>query len=318
VSVSKRRPQWPQLPGLVRSEIECLVGGRVGGEVTDVVNCTGGFSPGLASLLRLADGRQVFVKAVNASEWPDQVAAYRAEAEVAAALPTTTPAPAFLGAMDVGGWVVLAFDAINGTEPAQPWRPAELLRVATAVARLSEAMTPSPIALPREHPRLGGWPELAEDGERRRKLAALSPWAASRLPQLITLDQAGLAAAQGSSLVHFDMYSHNILLTPDRVLFVDWPHARLGAPFVDLVLLLSTAAADGIDPERLAATLAPIADAAPTLIDAVLAAHAGFCLAGGLEPAQPGLEPIFEAKLRIGFGALRWLEQRLTTCGGTR
>jgi hypothetical protein len=318
VSASKRRPQWAQLPGRVKADIERFVGGRVGDEVTDVVNCTGGFSPGLASLLRLTDGRRVFVKAVNRCEWPDQVGAYRTEATVAAALPATIAAPAFLGAVDAGGWVVLAFQGIDGAEPVQPWRPEELGRVTAAVARLSKAMTPSPIALPREHPRLGGWAELAGDDHRRRRLVARSPWAAGRMSDLITLERAGLAAAQGSSLAHFDMYSHNILLTPDRVLFVDWPHARLGAPFVDLVLLLSTAAADGIDPEPLLAALPTTAGVAPADIDAVLAAHAGFCLAGGLEPTQRGLEPIFGAKLRIGYGALRWLEQRLTACGGTR
>jgi aminoglycoside phosphotransferase (APT) family kinase protein len=312
MSASKRRPKWSELPIRVRSAIERLVGGRVGADPADVVNCTGGFSPGLASLLRLVDGRLVFVKAMNAGEWPDQVAAYRTEASIAVALPADAPAPAFLGSTDADGWVILGFEGIEAAQPAQPWQPAQLDQVAAAVARLAEAMTPSPIALPREHPRLGGWADLASDGTRIRKLAELLPWAAGRLPELIALERAGLAAAQGHSLVHFDMYAHNILLTPRRVLFVDWPHARLGAPFVDLLLLLSTAAADGIDPEPLATSLRPTADVAPAVIDAVLAAHAGFCLAGGLEPVQQGLEPIYDAKLRIGFGALHWLRQRLT------
>jgi hypothetical protein len=59
--------------------------------------------------------------------------------------------------------------------------------------------------------------------------------------------------------------THLDLLTPDRVLFVDWPHARLG----------------------------------------------GFLLAGGLHPVPPGLEPIAEAKLHLGRGAVRWLQRRL-------
>jgi len=149
--------------------------------------------------------------------------------------------------------------------------------------------------VPRDHPRLGGWASLARDTSRRARLADCSAWAASHLPLLITLEDEGLAAAQGSSLVHFDMYPHNILLTTDQVLFADWPHARLGAPFIDLLLLLSSAAASGIDPEPILARQPLTAHIEPHAINAILAAHAGFCLAGALLPAPSGLEPIIEA-----------------------
>jgi len=191
--------------------------------------------------------------------------------------------------------VALAFEGIDGTEPAQPWNLTDLDRVLAAIDQLAHAGTPSPIVVPREHPRLGGWASLARDTSRRARLADCSAWAASHLPLLITLEDEGLAAAQGSSLVHFDMYPHNILLTTDQVLFADWPHARLGAPFIDLLLLLSSAAASGIDPEPILARQPLTAHIEPHAINAILAAHAGFCLAGALLPAPPGLEPIIEA-----------------------
>jgi hypothetical protein len=112
--------------------------------------------------------------------------------------------------------------------------------------------------------------------------------------------------------VHFDLYRHNILLTAGQVFFVDWPHARLGAPFLDLVILFSSAAAAGIDPEPILHDQPLIADTDPRVIDAVVAALAGFCLAGGLYPAPPGMEPVTNAQVAIGRGGVEWLARRLS------
>jgi len=151
-------------------------------------------------------------------------------------LPAAVPAPRLLASRDDGHWVVLVFEYIDGADPDLRDRPAEAFRVAAALQDLACTLTPSPIELPSDHPRLGGWADLAGDRDRLARLPALSPWAATNLDTLITLEEAGLAAAQGRSLVHFDAYPHNILLTGERVLFADWPHARLGAPFLDLIM----------------------------------------------------------------------------------
>jgi aminoglycoside phosphotransferase (APT) family kinase protein len=125
------------------------------------------------------------------------------------------------------------------------------------------------------------------------------------------MEATGLAAARGRSLVHFDMYAHNILLTGDQVLFVDWPHARLGAPFVDVVILPASAAADGVDPEPFIAISPLTASVDPRVIDGLLAAHAGFCMHGALSPLEAGLEPVFAAKRELGLAAAGWLQRRL-------
>jgi Ser/Thr protein kinase RdoA (MazF antagonist) len=303
---SKRRPLWAELPTPARMQIEHLLASPV----VTAQNCEGGFSPGFASRLTLADGRRAFVKAMDCDAWPSQALFHRAEARVAAALPAGLPAPRFLGSFDDGHWVALAFEGVDGAEPAQPWDPADLDRVLAAVGQLADAGTPSPVPLPRDHPRLGGWASLARGPSRRSELPACSPWAASQLPMLLTLEGEGLAAAQGPSLVHFDLFPHNTLLTRDQVLFVDWPHARLGAPIIDLLLVLSSVAADGIDPEPILARQPLAAHVEPRAIDAVLAAHAGFCVAGALLPAPPGLEPITEAKLALGLATVNWLARR--------
>lgn len=307
MSASKRRPLWQELPAEARARIEQLVDGRV----VAAVSCPSGFSPGFASRLRLADGRRVFVKAIDGQDWPDQVDAYRAEAQVAAALPAEVPAPGHLGSTDDGRWVVLAFDELDGHEPAQPWQPAELERAVDAFTQLSQAVTPSPVALPHEHPRLGGWSALADDPDRVARLPTSSRWAAEHVTQLVDLEHEGLSAARGDTLVHFDSYSFNLILTSDRVYVVDWPHARLGAPYLELLLLLSSAAADGINPELWMHTDPLTTSVDPHEIDAVLAAHAGFCLNGALDTVHPGLQPIVDAKHHLAHGALSWLQHRL-------
>ncbi len=83
------RLAWADLPGEVRAGIES----RLGAPVVAVRDQSGGFSPGLAVRLRLADGQRVFVKAVNAGRNPESPGMYRREAAVMAGLPAAVPAP---------------------------------------------------------------------------------------------------------------------------------------------------------------------------------------------------------------------------------
>jgi aminoglycoside phosphotransferase (APT) family kinase protein len=304
VSASKDRLLWAELPEHVRDRI----GRLAGAPVVAAASCAGGFSPGLAARVRLADGRRAFVKAMDCTAWPAQAGMYADEARVAALLPAGLPVPEFLGCDDDPDWVILAFECVDGSEPPRPWRESDLAAVVAAAGQLADAVVPG---LSRTHARLGGWADLATDDGRLTRLAACAPWAASRLDLLAGLEAHGLAAARGSSLVHFDMFAHNILLTGHRVLFVDWPHARLGAPFVDVVLLLASAVCDGIDPEPFLAGSPLTANVEPLAIDGLIAAQAGFCLRDALYPPEPGLEPIYAAKLDLGLAALDWLTRRL-------
>jgi hypothetical protein len=321
MSASKNRPRWNGLPERVRGQIEYLVAGRV----VAAENCDGGFSPGFASRLTLAGGRRVFAKAIDAVSWPDQAPIYRDEIQVATGLAAALAAdgavaaavstPRLIGSLDDGRFVILAFDCVAGAEPARPWHLADLTRVAAAVGRMSSALTPSPLALPAGHPRIGGWATLAADGPTLARLRVMSPWSARQLDQLITAERRGLDAARGTALVHFDVLPHNILLTCDQVTFVDWPHARLGAPIIDLLIVLASGAADGLDPDPVLRAQ-PVATAVDDAdVTGVLAALTGFWLAGALDSMPPGLGPIAAAKLHLGRGALRWLRRRWPGAG---
>lgn len=137
------RTAWEQVPPAVRHGIESALGAPVAEAVTQ----RGGFSPGVAARVRLADGRRAFVKAVSAETNAGSPLLHRAEARNAAALPPSVPAPRLLAAHDDGTWVALAFEDVAGRQPHVPWRTGELARVLDAVGQLSRALSPAPAGL---------------------------------------------------------------------------------------------------------------------------------------------------------------------------
>lgn len=307
-SAEGSRLPWSAIPTPLRAGVERHLGGRVITAITQ----PGGFSPGVAARLRLDDGRRAFVKAVGDIN-PDSPGIHRAEARIAAALPPGTPAPRLLGCIDADGWVILMLEDIEGRTPAIPWRRSELDRVLAAMTELAAALTPAPIEVPAIASRLRslgrGWRELAKSGT--AGTAALGPWAAAHLDELVRLESVWDAAASGTSLVHADIRADNILLTPDRVVFVDWPWAALAAPWFDLVVMLpSVAMQGGPQPEEILARHPVTRDADPAAITAVVAALAGMFVWLAGRPDPPGLPTLRAFQRAQGEVALAWLRRR--------
>lgn len=308
------RPAWADVPGWLRQEVESLLGGRVAAAETQ----PGGFSPGLAARLRLADGRRAFVKAVGSAQNPDSPGIHRAEVRIARALPAAVPAPRLLAHLDRDGWVALLFEDVEGRPPAQPWQADDLGRALRAVGDLAALLTPSPVEAPSAAVAVGesmhGWRTLAADSAAGRDdLAGLDPWAARHLGLLAELESGWEDGAAGDTLAHGDLRADNLLLTPDgRVVVVDWPHACLAAPWFDLVLMLpSVRMQGGPPPEGLFARQKAAAGADPAAVTAVLAALTGFFLSRARHPAPPGLPTLRAFQAAQGRVALAWLRERL-------
>jgi aminoglycoside phosphotransferase (APT) family kinase protein len=300
------RLPWEQVPAALRAAAEQ----RLGGRVTAAVTQPGGFSPGAAARLELEDGRRAFAKAVGPELNPDSPGIYRAEARIAAALPAAVPAPRFLGVLEDGGWVLLLFEDIDGSAPACPWRRAELDRVLAAVTDLAAALTPAPLAAPAvgaaHQASFAGWRRLA-----RAPGAGLDPWARAHLARLAELEAGWAAAARGGSLVHSDLRSDNILLTADRVVFVDWPWACRGASWFDLVAMLPSVALEGGPPPEEVAAGHPLTRAAePAAVTAVVAALAGYFTYQSRQPGPPGIPAVRAFQAAQGKVALDWLRAR--------
>jgi len=194
------------------------------------------------------------------------------------------------------GWVALAFEDVGGVHPTLPWRPGELRRVLDMVADLAATLTPAPPGLPPVAERLQdtftGWRDLAAATAAGDDLAGLDPWAVRHLRRLARLEAGWPAATEGRTLLHLDLRADNLLLTPTRVVAVDWPYASVGAAWVDLALLLpSVTMQGGPDPEPTFAAHPVAAAADPAAVTATLAAFAGLVPARRRPPATPARPP---------------------------
>ena len=305
------RQQWADLPGMIRVGIE----ERLGATVVSARPRPGGFSPGLAAVVETAAGDRAFVKAAGPEPNPASPLFHRREALVAAALPADAPVAHLQWSWDTGedGWVVLAFDVVDGRQPEIPWAPNEVELVLGALDRLSAALTPSPVS-EAVVGRIETWGVLDGSWWLRTRMFppdGLDGWSARHLPALVELERAVPAAAAGETLLHLDLRADNILSGPAGVTVVDWPHARLGATWVDRAFLSpSLAMQGGPQPERTMARSGvgpPPDDAALT---AVVAAIAGFFTWQALAPPLPGLPTLRRFQAAQGAIARSWLARR--------
>jgi aminoglycoside phosphotransferase (APT) family kinase protein len=302
------RVDWDALPDATRDAIEA----RLGTRVVSASSRPGGFSPGLASQLGLADGTVVFLKLVQAAVNPSSIDIHRREARIAAALPPVPECPRLLWSIDAGDWVALAFEFIDASTPQLPWRVADLDRVLAALVELSDALTPSPLAVETAGELFGRvlmqWRDLAEHAE---EVARLSPAWRDRLEELVDLERRWPAAAVGDSLLHFDVRADNVLLTDERVHFVDWPWAAVGARWLDLVAMLpSVAMQGGPDPEALWRAHSWSRGVDDDAVDAFIAGFAGMLTRGALQPDPPGLPTLRAFQGAQGVIARSWLARR--------
>ena len=312
---SGSRLQWSDLPRHVRSRIVELAGA----EVTSETSATTGFSPGFASVLELGDGTRVFVKAVSPEQNPDSPHLARKEISVAAALPPAVTAPPLLWSDDDGSWVLLGFEAVDGVAPRLPWDPAELRRVLGALTDLAQTGSPAPPGLPDLATDVAGlmrgWEQLAADGPALdRALDAVGhhgSWVRESLDALASWAADGPSAGAGGTLVHGDIRADNVLLSPERVWLIDWPHACSGgAPWWDLLAMLpSVAMQDGGDPEAIFWGHPNAVGADRDAVRAVLAGIAGFFVHGAVQPTPPGLTNLRPFQLAQGAAALAWLRR---------
>jgi Phosphotransferase enzyme family len=315
--VAGTRVAWERVPAGVRLSVEDYLGSRVEGARSQ----EHGFSPAVAARLRLADGRRVFVKAIGPDHEtgaPGGQESYRREAAVTSQLPKAVPCPALLRSWEAEDWVVLLFEAIDGHNPYMPWRRDQLDRVLAALEDVARAVTPSPVAVPLASNPGGShhWREVAADPARLEQLKGWVPWLGGYLHLLAELEISSDQACAGDTLLHFDLRADNIVLTSSNVYIVDWAHARVGAPWVDLVYFLpSVAMQGGPSPQDLFWDHPSSEAAARADVMRVLAGFAGFLLEGATQPPPPGLPGLRRFQLAQGVEAARWFRHLAAVSG---
>ena len=308
------RLDWSEMPRRVRSEIERWLGGAV----VDAATQPTGFSPGVAARLTTDDGRRAFVKAVGPE--PNAIAPklHRREISIVTALPRTAPVPRLLWSCDEGedGWVVLAFEDVDGRHPMQPWLIDELDRVVAAMENLSMVLTPSPLpdALVKTASDLfathiQGWRLLRDEAPSR--LDHVDEWSRRHIETLVAIEDTVSDALEGDTLLHCDIRADNILLTPERTWFVDWPHARVGPPWLDAVAFApSVTMQGGPPPEEVISRHSACRTASSDSVTAAVVALAGYFTHRAVQPPPPGLPTVRAFQDAQGVVAREWVSQR--------
>ncbi|MFD3399753.1 aminoglycoside phosphotransferase family protein [Kribbella sp. NPDC058693] len=291
------RLPYEKMPVSVRDWVERALGSAVVSASTQ----QGGFSPGVAARLVTASGRRAFVKAVGTSLNPKTPELFRQEITAMQAIGPLPMAPQLYDVYDDGDWVGMLFEDIDGRLPAHPWEQADAERVLDAVAELTDALDPSPwpdapVIAVRSHDFLSRWNNVLEDG------LAVPSWMNGRVEEFAELAQTGLRElAEGKALVHYDLRADNIILTDDRVVFIDWAHPGLGPRWTDRVILQAEMRASVVLPE--------LPD--DIGITGFITAVAGGLWWGAAQPAPPGLPTIRTWQRESALVHLDWVRDRL-------
>ena len=307
------RLDWTDMPLRVRGEIERWLGGAVVGAVTQPT----GFTPGVAARLTVDDGRRVFVKAAGPEPNPETPAMHRREASIVSSLPCDAPVPQLLWSYDdgEGGWIALVFEDVDGRHPAQPWRTDELHRVVAAMEDLSTLLTPSP--LPADMVGTAGyifattgWRQLRD--ERPSRLDYVDEWSRRHMQTLVAIEETVEGAQEGDTLLNNDIRADNILLTSRHTWFVDWPHASVGPPWLDVVAFApSVTMQGGPPPQEVVARHSASRAADGDAITAAVVTLAGFFTHRAAQPPPPGLPTVRAFQDAQGVVARKWVAERM-------
>jgi aminoglycoside phosphotransferase (APT) family kinase protein len=304
------RLDWSQLPASLHNAIEH----ELGATVADTTNASGGFSPGFVARVRAVDGARVFVKAMSRAANPEWVFLYAREARLAPHLPDGAPFPRWRFTVDDGDWIALAFDVIDGREPATPWTTDAIVRVVGAHACAVERLDPSPAPVERAGDQWGDaftrWRDIRRDNQLRDRLPV--GWA-KHLDELVELERQWPERTRGECLVHLDLRADNVLLgeREDTVHFVDWAFAARGQPWMDLVCLLpNVAMRGGPDPETIWQQHAWCADTDPEGFDTFLAGWSGMLTHLALCDVSVPVRELQRLHAEQASHARRWLARR--------
>jgi hypothetical protein len=239
------RAAWADTPEPVRA----AVAEALGATIADHTDLHGGMSPGPAAGLRLADGRQVFVKAVSAEVRVHNHTMIRQESAILDALPSSVPAPRRLATVEHGPWIALATTWAPGTTGAS-WSDASIAAVAQACRTANghrAARTLPPVA--KRIFDFDGWTRLREIGTN-------DPWEAAYAGPAADAVAGWERWTAGDALVHRDIRLDNTTVDTRRAsaVLLDWAYAAAGAPWIDLAQLAADVVGTGHADGRQAAT----------------------------------------------------------------
>ncbi len=207
--------------------------------------------------------------------------------------------PEVLGFDDDGERPALALEDLSDAFWPPTWTDARVAAVLDALAAIRQ--TPPPGGFSRRPPDTGtDWRDVAGDREPFLALGLCSAaWLDGALPVL--LEASGGAPLAGDALVHMDIRSDNLCFRDDHAIVIDWNHAQLANPDLDVAFWLPSLHAEGGPPPE---TILPDAPALAAWVAGLYCAGAG----GAPIPHAPHVRPL---QIRQAQTALPWAARAL-------
>ena len=311
------RVQWSQLPVALHTAAAELLSSPV----VVAESCSGGFSPGSADRVILADGRRAFIKTANERRGPTH-RYHLQEANIVAALPPGLPIAYSLGVVSDDEWIAAIYDDVDGEPPATPWKNTDIHAVLDSLSVIAAKPMPAEVAelLPTAP---SFWAKSSIDVDwdaitpgARAKLARTYPWLPEALSSNLADDALLLKDLAGDSLVHFDVRADNVLIRSNgTAVLVDWPWAVVGPDWFDpATLLFNVAYFDpSFDARPWLANHLSFSTTTPEQVARLWLAFAGFFLAAGTSPDPPGVPGLSRFRIDQGHACLRLVGQVWST-----
>jgi aminoglycoside phosphotransferase (APT) family kinase protein len=301
---------WTDLSDGLRHDIEAALDAPV----VEWSSQEEGFSPGMAARCSLADGREVFIKALSGELVELSGRFYTHEIKVNGLLPAGAPAPTIQAVVETDQGAAIVFDHVAGRVPGAPWTNADVALVVDAIDRLD--LPPSgQLADFREYlaDDFHGWRNLRAMGNGDANVG-IEPWLdASALKTVAEVEAEWMALCPPTALVHGDLRADNLLIGADSaVWFVDWAHSSNGPPWVDLAgLIPSVSMQGGPAPHETWAMSRFATEADPAAVDAFVTALAGYFTHEARKPPIPQIPMLRDFQEAQARPARAWMAQRL-------
>jgi hypothetical protein len=207
----------------VTPDVQRAVEATVGARIVVWSPREGGLTFASTGVATLEDGTTVFVKAATDEKTSDEL---RREIAFLGAVEASF-LPRCIGAIDDELPVLLLEDLTEGHWP-EPY-PSDLSPLEATLQDLREMPIPADLDLPEfEGPSDDVCSGLVDHA--REAAPGLESWLAPHVDVIIELAESPSAAG---ALVHSDLWYPNLCFLEDRVVIVDWSHARIGSPWFD-------------------------------------------------------------------------------------
>jgi hypothetical protein len=276
----------------------------------------------------LTDGRRVFFKGVDPTSNEHMRRALNAEERVYRELEPWLAgcAPALYASFREADWHVLLLEDL-GPGRIPPWTLRAINRAMTGYAafhqRSLELQRPVPEWVPRtrHHAFASTWRRLAGEPGGLEGVAGLAgprsgqalSWLRLSRPRLQEVAESLFDVGPPHVVLHLDTRSDNLRLQPGgRLRLFDWPYACLGPPEFDVAAFVQSLAEEsGVDPEAPAARYARSLPVRPSVLDASIAAIAGYFATQAWRDPIAGLPRLRGVQRRQLVSSLTWAARRL-------